>query len=64
LSRIAALPEELLPEIEQSVEEIVRWHDGLYRLNQDERAAVRRGLHAAERGDFIPTSIKTAISNF
>ena len=53
LTRVAALPEELLPEIEQSVEEIVRWHAGMYRLRDDERAAVRRGVDAADRGDFV-----------
>ena len=53
LSRVAAIPEELLPEIELSIEEIERWRRGLYRLNAEERAAVRRGLDAAQRGDFV-----------
>ena len=42
LSRVAALPEELLPEVEQSVEEIVRWHDGVYRLSEEAKAWTRR----------------------
>jgi hypothetical protein len=54
LSRVAALPEELLPEIEQSVDEIVLWHEGVYRLSDDERSAVRKGMDAARRGDFAP----------
>lgn len=53
LTRVAALPDELLPEIEQSVDEIVRWHDSVYRLSDDERAAVRRGVDAPDRGDFV-----------
>jgi hypothetical protein len=54
LSRVAALPEELLPEIEQSVDEIVRWHEEVYQLSDDERSAVRKGMDAARRGDFAP----------
>ena len=57
LERVAALPEELLGEVEETVEEIVRWHegvsDGVYRLSDDERAAVRKGMDAARRGDFV-----------
>lgn len=53
LERIAALPEELLGEVEESVEEIQRWHQGVLRLTDDERAAVRKGMEAARRGDFV-----------
>jgi alkylhydroperoxidase family enzyme len=53
LERVAALPEELLGEVEETVDEILRWHDGIYRLSDEERAAVRKGMEAARRGDFV-----------
>jgi hypothetical protein len=53
LERVAALPEELLGEVEETVDEIVRWHEGVYRLSEDERAAVRKGMEAARRGEFV-----------
>jgi hypothetical protein len=53
LERVAALPEELLGELEETVDEIVRWHEGVYRLSDDERAAVRKGMDAARRGEFV-----------
>jgi len=53
LERIAALPEELLGEVEESVDEIERWRDGVFRLTDEERAAVRRGVEAARRGEFV-----------
>ena len=34
-------------------EDIVAWRAGVYRLSDDERAAVLRGLAAAQRGDFV-----------
>ena len=54
MERVAALPEELLDEVEQSVDDIVSLHDGIYRLSDEERAAVRKGIEAARRGDFVP----------
>jgi hypothetical protein len=53
LERVAALPEELLGEVEETVDELVRWHEGVYRLSDDERAAVRKGMEAARRGEFV-----------
>lgn len=53
LERVAALPEELLGEVEESVDEIVRWHEGVFQLTDDERAAVRKGMEAARRGEFV-----------
>jgi alkylhydroperoxidase family enzyme len=52
LERIAALPDELLGEVEESVEEIERWRADIFRLTDEERAAVRKGMAAARRGDF------------
>lgn len=54
LERVAALPEELLGEVAETVDEIVRWHEDVYRLSDDERAAVRKGMEAARRGEFVP----------
>jgi predicted transcriptional regulator len=51
LERIATLPDELL--VEESVEEIERWRGDVFRLTDEERAAVRRGMAAAQRGDFV-----------
>jgi alkylhydroperoxidase family enzyme len=51
--RIAALPDELLGEIEQSIDEIERWRGNVFRLTDEERAAVRKGMDAARRGEFV-----------
>jgi predicted transcriptional regulator len=51
--RIAALPDELLGEIEQSIDEIERWRGDVFCLTDEERAAVRKGMEAARRGDFV-----------
>ena len=51
--RIAALPDELLGEIEQSIDEIERWRGDVFRLTGEERAAVRKGMEAARRGEIV-----------
>jgi predicted transcriptional regulator len=51
--RIAALPDEVLGEIEQSIDEIERWRGDVFRLTDEERAAVRKGMEAARRGEFV-----------
>ena len=51
--RIAALPDELLGEIEQSIDEIERWRGDVFRLTDEERAAVRKGMEAARHGEFV-----------
>ena len=54
IERVASLPEELLDEVGQTVEDILEWHrGGPYRLDEDERRAVRRGIEAADRGEFV-----------
>jgi hypothetical protein len=52
LERIAALPDELLGDVEESVDEIERWRGDVFRLTDEERAAVRKGMAAARRGEF------------
>ena len=54
MDRLAAVPDELLPEIEQSIAEIEDWHKSLYHLSEAEREAVEKGLAAARAGDFVP----------
>jgi hypothetical protein len=64
MERVATLPEELLDEVARSIEDIVAWHQsGVYRLTDDERAAVQRGTDAARRGDFAPDEEVTELYN-
>jgi hypothetical protein len=51
--RIAAFPDELLDEIEQSIDEIERWRGDVFRQTDEERAAVRKGMEAARRREFV-----------
>lgn len=44
LERVASWPEEAQDEFVKSLTDIERKHAGVYRLSDDERAAVRRGL--------------------
>jgi predicted transcriptional regulator len=53
LERIAALPNELLDEVQESVDEIERWRGDVFRLTDEERVAVRKGMEAARRGEFV-----------
>ncbi|HML11760.1 MAG TPA: hypothetical protein VK456_00555 [Xanthobacteraceae bacterium] len=64
MERVATLPEELLDEVTQSVEDIVTWHQsGVYHLSDDERAAVRKGMDAARRGEFASDDEIAALYN-
>jgi predicted transcriptional regulator len=53
LERIAALPNELLEEVQESIDEIERWRGEVFRLTDEERMAVRKGMEAARRGEFV-----------
>lgn len=54
IEQVGSLPDDLLDEVQESVDAIVRWHgDGVFRLDDDERVAVRKGMEAARRGDFV-----------
>ena len=44
LERVASWPDEAQDEFVKSLADIERRHAGVYRLSEDERAAVRRGL--------------------
>ena len=52
LERVASWPEEAQDEFVKSLAEIERKHAGVYRLNDEERAAVRRGLADMRAGRF------------
>ncbi len=56
LESVASWPAEDQEELAAEVREIVSRHSGIYRLSDDERAAVQNGTAAAERGDFAPES--------
>ena len=64
IERVATLPEELLDEVSESVEDIVAWHQqGVYHLSDDERSAVRKGMEAAQRGEFASDDEIAALYN-
>jgi hypothetical protein len=50
LEHVATWPEEAQEELVQLVAEIEKRHFGVYRLNDEERAAVRRGLREMREG--------------
>ena len=52
VERVASLPEEAQAEFVQSVVELETKYAGVYRLSDEERAAVRRGLQEARDGRF------------
>jgi alkylhydroperoxidase family enzyme len=53
LERVAALPEELLGDVEESIGELERWQGDVFQLTDEERAAVRKGMDAARRREFV-----------
>lgn len=60
LDRIADWPKEAKEELMQSIVDIEAKHLGIYRLSDDERAAVREGLAQAERGEFVADDVVEA----
>jgi len=63
LDRIADRPKEAQAELMQAMADIEVKHLGIYRLSDDERAAVREGLAQAERGEFVPDDVVAAYFN-
>jgi hypothetical protein len=53
LERVATLPEEWLGDVEESIEELERWQGDVFQLTDEERAAVRKGMDAARRREFV-----------
>ena len=54
LERVETWPEEDQEELADVAREIQSRRSGLYRLSDEERTAVRAGMGAARRGDFVP----------
>ena len=50
--RISDWPDEAIAELLQAIIDIEVKHFGVYRLSDDERAAVREGFAQAARGEF------------
>ena len=63
LDRIADWPKEAQEELMQSIIDIEAKHLGVYRLSDDERAAVREGLAQAERGEFVADDVVESYFN-
>jgi hypothetical protein len=54
LERVASWPQEDQDELAEVAAEIEARRNGIYHLSDDERAAVRKGMDAARRGEFVP----------
>jgi predicted transcriptional regulator len=54
LEQVQAWPEEDQEELADVAREIESRRSGVYRLSEEERTAVRAGMDAARRGDFVP----------
>jgi hypothetical protein len=54
LERVQTWPEEDQEELADMAREIESRRSGVYRLSDEERTAVRAGMDAARRGDFVP----------
>ncbi|MDT3684546.1 MAG: hypothetical protein RO009_05835 [Pseudorhodoplanes sp.] len=61
LERIASWPDEAQDEFVKSVADIERKHAGVYKLSDDERAAVRRGLADLRAGRLASDDAVTAL---
>jgi len=53
LDRVATWPEEAQAELLERIIDIETRHMGVYRLSDDERAGIDKGLAAADRGEFV-----------
>jgi predicted transcriptional regulator len=54
LEQVQSWPEEDQQELADVAREIESRRTGIYRLSDEERTAVREGMDAARRGDFVP----------
>ena len=54
LEQVQSWPEEDQEELAAVAREIESRRTGVYRLSDEERAAVRAGMDAARRGEFVP----------
>jgi predicted transcriptional regulator len=53
IEHAATWPEEDLEELAEYAREIEARRTGIYTMSDDERAAVRKGLAEADRGEFV-----------
>jgi hypothetical protein len=60
LERVANWPEEAQAELVKSIVDIETRHFGVYKLNDEERAAIKEALQEAERGEFVPDEVVAA----
>jgi hypothetical protein len=63
LERVATWPEEAQEEFVRSVADIETRHFGSYRLNDEERLAVRRGLTELREGKLASDAAVAAVFN-
>jgi len=63
LERIADWPEEAQAELVQSIVDIETKHLGVYKLDPDERAAIKRGLEEMRQGKFASDEQVAAVFN-
>jgi len=63
MERVAAWPEEAQAELLESVLAIEKKHFGVYRLSEEERAAVRRGLEEMRQQKFATEDEVAAVFN-
>lgn len=63
LERVSAWPEAAQEELMRSVTDIENRHLGIYRLNDDERNAVRRGLKDMREGRLASDDAVVAVFN-
>jgi hypothetical protein len=63
LERVSAWPEEAQEELMRSVTDIENRHLGIYRLSDDERNAVRRGLKDMREGRLASDDTVAAVFN-
>jgi ParB-like chromosome segregation protein Spo0J len=54
LERVASWPQEDQEELAEIAGEIEARRAGIYHLSDEERAAVRKGMDAARRGELVP----------
>jgi predicted transcriptional regulator len=57
LEQVESWPEEDQEELAEYAREIEARRTGVYRMTDDERSAVRRGLAQADRGEFVPDEV-------
>ena len=57
LEQVESWPQEDQEELAEYAREIEARRTGVYIMNDDERAAVHRGIAQADRGEFVPDDV-------